>query len=90
MSGKSAGCRCCKSVAYGIKEIHVAQAEASAAEHGQDNVYVEVYVNGTLVHEGEYPSDTGTVPVDISGSGEVNVTAYVDGVAQSQTIDFGG
>ncbi len=62
----------------------------SIPNNGQDNVYVEVYVNGTLVHEGEYPSDTGTVPVDISGSGEVNVTAYVDGVAQSQTIDFGG
>ncbi|MBQ7573797.1 MAG: Stk1 family PASTA domain-containing Ser/Thr kinase [Clostridia bacterium] len=61
----------------------------SIPNNGQDSVYVEVYVNGTLVHEGEYPSDTGTVPVDISGSGEVNVTAYVDGVAQSQTINFG-
>lgn len=53
-----------------------------------DDVYVEVYVNGVLVHEGTYSKDIGSVPVDISGSGSVNVTAYVDGVAQSQTIDF--
>ncbi len=50
---------------------------------------VEVYVNGSLVHEGTYPADAGTIPVDITGSGEVNVTAYVNGVAQSQSINFG-
>lgn len=57
---------------------------------GNGDASVEVYVNGELVHEGTYSRDSGTIPVDITGSGTVNVTAYVDGVAQSQTIDFGG
>lgn len=54
-----------------------------------ETVYVEVYVNGSLIHEGNYSKGSGTVPVDISGNGEVNVVAYVDGISQSQTIDFG-
>ena len=54
-----------------------------------ETVYVEVYVNGSLIHEGNYSKGSGTVPVDITGSGEVNVVAYVDGVSQSQTINFG-
>lgn len=53
-----------------------------------ESVNVQVYVNGALMHEGMYSKGTGTVPVDISGQGEVNVTAYVDGEAQSQTINF--
>lgn len=53
-----------------------------------ESVEVQVYVNGALMHEGTYSKGTGTVPVDISGSGEVNVTAYVNGEAQSQTINF--
>ena len=53
-----------------------------------ESVYVEVYVNGSLASEGTYSKGIGTVPVGISGSGEVNVTAYVDGVEQSQTINL--
>ena len=53
-----------------------------------ESVYVEVYVNGSLASEGTYSKGIGTVPVGISGSGEVNVTAYVDGEEQSQTINL--
>ncbi|MCD8390632.1 MAG: Stk1 family PASTA domain-containing Ser/Thr kinase [Firmicutes bacterium] len=60
----------------------------SIPSDGNGDASVEVYVDGALVHEGTYSRDSGSIPVEITGSGTVNVTAYVDGVAQSQTINF--
>ena len=53
-----------------------------------ESVDVQVYVNGVFANEFTSAKGVGTVPVDVSGSGDVNVTVYVDGVEQSETFSF--
>ena len=49
-----------------------------------DVVSVEIYANGELVHSGEHRKTEGSVAVQISGSGTVNVEAYIDGSKVSE------
>ena len=53
-----------------------------------ENVDVQVYVNGSFANEFTTSKGVGTVPIDISGSGTVDVKVYVDGVEQSETFNF--
>ena len=49
-----------------------------------DVVSVEIYADGELVHSGEHRKTEGSVAVQISGSGTVNVEAYIDGSKVSE------
>ncbi len=58
-------------------------------DSADDVVSVEILANGQAVHVGTHSKSEGYVSVDISGYGEVEVQAYIDGaLAAQKTMDF--
>ncbi len=54
-----------------------------------ENVNVEILVNGRTIHSETHSKDEGSVSVDITGSGTAEVQAYIDGAkVADKTIDF--
>ena len=68
----------------GNKKTSTKTVSFKIPESASDSVNVKIVANGQVVHNESHSKDEGVVSVDISGSGNVSVQAYMDGNLTSE------